>query len=179
MLEQVMEYCNNYFYKAKEVGRFSIVSGRISNRGVFKAGQYVRIIGSDFNDGVYKIESLTDGKINIASLEDEMFEGAIVALAVPKSFLSIVKDIEAFESSASSGISPYISESFENYSYTRATKDGKPLSWVDLYGDRLSQYRKMSDGLRFVKPVQLQTVVTSASGGVLMTDDNEGIEVVK
>lgn len=179
MLEQVMDYCNNYFYKAKEVGKFSIVSGRLNNKGVFKSGQYIRIIGSDFNDGVYKIESLTDGKINIASLEDEIFEGAIVGLAVPKVFLNIVKDIEKFEASASATMSPYASESFENYSYTRATKDGKPLSWVDLFGVKLSHYRKMSDGLRFVKPVQLQSVITSASGGVLMTDDNEGIEVVK
>lgn len=180
MIEQIMSYCNNYFYKARELGKFSIVSGKINNMGIYKPSQYIKIVGSDFNDGVYKIDSIIDGKIVIASLEDEIFDGVIFALSVPRSFLNTIKDIEAYKSSSMTNNNPYTSESFENYSYTKATnKDGIPLSWLDIFKEELKPYRKLNDGVRFVKPIQLQAVVTSSDGGVLMTNDNEGIEVVK
>lgn len=48
-------------------GEFTILNGAIYGLDEkYLVGQYVRVIGSIFNDGVYKIEGLSNGRINIS-----------------------------------------------------------------------------------------------------------------
>ena len=61
MLEQILDFIHNYFVKEVYRGKFKI-SGNTLNVDFLQKGQYYRVIGSVFNDGIYKYSSdqLTD-----------------------------------------------------------------------------------------------------------------------
>lgn len=133
MLEMVMKYCRNYFPKKYFRGSFEIHDGSI-DLPFMKENQYFLIEGSIFNDGVHQYPA--------DELEDEKFEGIITALAVPRAFVDLVEEIKEWNSKNDSS-SQFQSESFGGYSYTKATGiNGQPLSWKDVYRDRLNVYRK-------------------------------------
>lgn len=136
MLEEVMGHCHNYFAVEGQArrGRFEVSGGMIS-LPFLQPGQYFRITGSVFNDGVWR-----SGYMLIA---DEVFEGTVEPLAVPRAFLSLCEEIQAWnENNGTPG--PYQSESFDGYSYTRATnKAGNAVSWQDAFRDRLYPWRKL------------------------------------
>lgn len=95
-------------------------------------GQHIRIIGSMFNDGVYKFPS--------EGLVDEDFNGTVWAMAVPPAFIDLVNRINEWESKNYKVLdSPYTSESFGGYSYTR--QDGS--SWEEHFKKELNRWRKM------------------------------------
>ena len=75
MLEEILEYLNNWFTVEKIFGRFEIKGGSIE-LPFLANGQYFRVIGSVFNDGVYQYQP---GGMN---LTDERFNGAVWALAL-------------------------------------------------------------------------------------------------
>lgn len=144
MLEQVLLY----LYGVKpynwpiarggmHFGKWEIKNGKIALP--LLEGQYFRIVGSVFNDGVYKYgEDL--------SLTDETFEGSVWGLIIPKPVLDLVKEIEAWEAkNGAVANSPYQSESFGGYSYTKATdtKTGGALTWQSVFAPRLSLWRKV------------------------------------
>lgn len=96
LMEDLMLYTKNYFYRWKEYGTYAINNSQIACRGQYKVGQYVRIIGSVFNDGVHEIHSVTNNTITINNLRNEEFKGYICGLAVPKEFYDLVQDIKAY-----------------------------------------------------------------------------------
>ena len=99
-------------------------------------GQYFRICGSVFNDGVYAYAAET--------LTDETFTGTIWALRVPLALSKLVAEIEDYVNTDVAKPSPYKSESFGGYSYTRNTdSDGAPLSWQKAFRSRLNEWRKI------------------------------------
>ena len=99
-------------------------------------GQYFRIIGSVFNDGVHQYPA--------SDLTDEVFNGAIWAMAVPPSVIDLSAEIEEYNKSDSGKSSPYTSESFGGYSYTKATDaNGAPIGWQKAFASRLSKWRKL------------------------------------
>ena len=102
-----------------------------------KPGQYVRIIGSTFNDGVHMLP--LDG------LADETFDGAIWLMAPPNEFIDLVGEIEAWQESQGSAFSgPFTSESFGGYSYTKKTaQDGSEYGWRDAFASKLNRWRKL------------------------------------
>lgn len=136
MLGKVMQHIKNWFVlpDGKHFGTFTIKGGGISLP--FLCGnQYFRIVGSVFNDGVYKYPT--------KELTDETFKGAIWALAVPKDFIETVNKIQEFNASDAARPSPYVSESFKNYSYTKATdSNGAGLSWQTVFATKLNKWRK-------------------------------------
>lgn len=80
------------------------------------------------------------------SLNNEDFEGVVYGLAVPASFLQIVKQIKQFQDkqaeSSNSGLIK--SESFQNYSYTLADNGrGGVAGWKNLFSDDLKPYKKI------------------------------------
>ncbi|MCQ2369202.1 MAG: hypothetical protein MJ007_01855 [Paludibacteraceae bacterium] len=129
-----MMHINNFFPTDKrEDALYTIENGTLALPFVLE-GQYFLIEGSVFNDGIYQYPA-TD-------LVNESFEGTITALAIPKAFLQLVEDIEAYESTASVG--EYTSESFGGYSYQRAVgANGCQASWKDLYRSKLNTWRKV------------------------------------
>ena len=118
-----------------------------------KNGQRFRILGSALNDGIYTYydESAlyNDDDDALADLMDETFTGAIIAMAIPKAFLKIVSDITEWQNKNSQIVeSPYTSESFGGYSYTKATGSGSNaggvLGWRDIFRARLNAYRRIA-----------------------------------
>jgi hypothetical protein len=142
ILTEVCEYLNNYFWQKKITGSFTISGGSIEIPAL-NNGQYFRIIGSTFNDGVH-LYPATD-------LTDEEFEGAIWAMAVPATVIAIASDIKEWQTlyggASSSAMSPFNSESFGGYSYSKSgsgnANSGSNASWQDVFGGRLNKYRKL------------------------------------
>lgn len=134
-LTELCAELHNYFEVSKHFGTFEISGGQIS-LDFLQNGQYFRIIGSTFNDGVYQYPA--------DDLTDEEFNGAIWAMAVPPAVVSLSAEIEEFSSSDAAKPSPYVSESFGGYSYTKATgSNGAPISWQIAFADRLRKWRKL------------------------------------
>ena len=107
-------------------------------------GQYYRIMGSLFNDGVHKYG--TD------VLTDETFEGSVWSLGIPPSIVQLAADIEEWQAkyggANSEAMSPFQSESFGGYSYSKAgggSADGTTAvgTWQGAFAQRLAPWRKI------------------------------------
>lgn len=140
MLTEMCMECKNWFTPkgGKHGGTFTIESKIISPLDFIFDGQYFRIVGSCFNDGVYKNESS-----NLAALVDEVFDGQIWAMNVPPAFVALSTEIEEYCKKYESEISPFTSESFGGYSYTKASDAGIPLSWQKIFANKLNLWRKI------------------------------------
>lgn len=137
MLTEICAELNNYFVKDIIYDDFIITGGMITPDGLFKDGQYYRIVGSVFNDGVYQYPY--DGLI------DERFSGAIWLMSPPKAFLALADDIAEYQKSDAAKPSPFQSETFAGYSYTRVIdyKSGDITSWAKVFKKRLNIWRKI------------------------------------
>lgn len=135
MLERVLRYLRNWFVVSVHTGDFSVENGGIT-LPFLREGQYYRIIGSTLNDGVHKYG---DGQ----EMPNEEFSGEIWALAVPPSLLETVEKIEAWETkNAEAAHSPYQSESFGGYSYSKSA-DSVGSGWQTAFRSELSVWRKL------------------------------------
>lgn len=143
---EVCNYLKNWFDRnqPKYFGNVSIINGALSETYDLKVGQYFRIVGSTLNDGVYQYP--------ITTLTDETFDGAIWGMSLPKAFIALLNDIEAWKtkyaSADSAAMSPFNSESFGGYSYSKSSGAGdtskdKSGTWQGVFGARLAPYRKM------------------------------------
>ncbi len=144
MLTELCAELKNYFLRDRNedihYGEYTISGGSI-DLPFLRIGQYFRIVGSVLNDGVYQYPA--DG------LADEEFTGAVWAMAVPPSVVALSADIDEWnEKNAAALSSPYTSESFGGYSYTKASgssADGSGgYTWRDQFASRLSKWRRLS-----------------------------------
>jgi hypothetical protein len=136
MLEQVLLYLNNWFEVAEYSGEFSVEDGSIT-LPFLVPGQYFRIIGSVFNDGVHQYSA--------SDLTDETFTGTVWALAVPPAVVSLTEEMSTWqEKNGEKADGPYQSESFAGYTYTKASngKGGTVTVW-DAFKTRLAAWRKL------------------------------------
>lgn len=130
----------NYFDLKRAFGTYTISNGTIIIDDM-QEGQYFRICGSVFNDGVYQYPA--------ENLVNETFDGAIWYMAIPPNIVDLVSQMTEWETSNQTAISsPYSSESFGGYSYTRATGgsgadggDGSPNAFSH-FASQLKPYRK-------------------------------------
>ena len=138
MLEQVLRHLNNWFLVEIHEGTFTVENGSIALPFLL-TNQYFRICGSVFNDGLHQYPEV--------DLTDETFTGMVWALAVPKAVVALAEDIAAWEKkNGEAAASPYQSESFGGYSYTKrsAGSDGSTLNgWQDAFRGRLNDWRKL------------------------------------
>ena len=145
MLNEICEHLHNFFdtrdgeFIDRTADTFTISSGLISPlSSSLIAGQYIRIVGSLLNDGIYLLPS----NFTISTLVNETFTGAIFGLAIPRDLVTLDTEITAYV--AANPASGYVSESFGGWSGTRATgASGAPLSWKTVYGARLNRWRKV------------------------------------
>lgn len=151
MLDEVCGYINNFFVtkpNGKHRGDFVIENGNLSVN-FLQDGQYFRIVGSVFNDGVYQYPA--------SDLTAEVFTGEVWAMAVPPAVIALVSDIAewnaAYGAVGSVNMSPFTSESFNNYSYTKGTasrnsgssgSSNTPIGWREMFDSRLNRWRKLS-----------------------------------
>lgn len=144
MLNELCLELKNFFDKGqpKFFGEITIEDGKIKNEEILEkisAGQYFRIVGSIFNDGTYCFNEELE-------LEDETFDGAIWLMAIPKDFLALAKEIEDWQAEYGTALnSPYQSESFGGYSYSKASgkNGGGAVTWQDVFAQRMNLYRKI------------------------------------
>ena len=141
MLTEICEYLNNHFVVSKATGNYTIENSTIVLPQI-KNGQYFRIVGSVFNDGVHQYPAF--------DLVDETFNGAIWTMAVPQTVIALASDIQEWQTSygdaKSPAMSPFASESFQNYSYTKASAsaDGSDTTtWQGAFAKRLNKYRRL------------------------------------
>lgn len=132
----VMRHTRNFFpdtSSAKD-GRWEIAESALDLPFVLP-GQYFLIEGSALNDGVHKAPA-TD-------LTDEIFSGSITPLRVPAAFIDLVERIDAYRVENAT-VSPYASESFGGYSYSKATNaKGKVAGWKDVFASELKGWKKL------------------------------------
>ena len=107
MLEEVLRSLNNWFERDYATGVFEIAGGSIGlPEGWLLDGQYFRIEGSVFNDGLHQWPAV--------DLQDETFTGEIAALAIPKAVTELAASIDEWQAKyGEEAASPYSSESFD------------------------------------------------------------------
>ena len=151
MLAEICGYLKNYFDRnqPKFYGKFLIENGAITsvNDGDMglQTGQYYRITGSVFNDGVWKYG--TD-----VLKDEEPFDGSVWLMSIPPDLIALDKEItdwiEKYGGIDSQNMSPFSSESFAGYSYTKAqgyasVGGGMLNGWQSVYGQHLNRWKKL------------------------------------
>ena len=146
MLTELCQELKNWFELKKYFGTFTIEGGQLTDSSFLQDGQYYRIIGSVFNDGVHVWPE--------DDLVDESFEGAIWAMAVPPTVIALSDKIdewtEKYGSVDSASMSPFQSESFGGYSYSKGSGSSSGSSggssvptWKSVFADDLNRWRKI------------------------------------
>ena len=77
---------------------------------------------------------------------DETFNGTIWALAIPPAVVDLADEISKWqEKNGEASVSPYSSESFGGYSYSKATdaETGGAVTWQSAFKKQLSAWRKI------------------------------------
>lgn len=152
MLTEICQYLHNWFNRKldgsdypKQSGTIAIENGELIT-SILADGQYFRVIGSLFNDGVHKYGDSSD------VLKDEEFEGEIWSMGVPLEIVKLADDVDAwmekYGTVDSEAMSPFSSESFGGYSYNKqqgfaSTGGGMLTTWESIFSDRLSPWRKI------------------------------------
>ena len=154
-ITEICMVCRNFFAPANKketrsfihVGEFTISNKTIAPLDFIQSGQYFRIVGSAMNDGVY---CNTQAGLNV--LTDETFTGEIWEMSVPRAFLSLCAEIDAWrsknESVDSANMSPYTAESFAGYSYQKgggvSQGAGNAVTWQQQFSKRLAAWRRLN-----------------------------------
>lgn len=145
MLTELCAEIRNYFVRDDDDilrGQFTISGGIISPLSL-KEGQYFRIVGSVFNDGVWKYYSA-----GVEGLVDEEFDGAVWAMSVPRAVVELSGEIDGWIAANKDIMnSPYQSESFGGYTYSLksggSSGGANGATWQNVFADRLNPYRKL------------------------------------
>lgn len=141
-LTELCKELNNWFDLKRYFGKFTIEDGVLVDDLGLLTDQYYRIIGSVFNDGVHQYPA-TD-------LQDETFEGAVWAMAIPPQVIALLDKINEWEDKYGEAFSsPFTSESFGGYSYSKSS--GTASSAVEngsngalaVFADELNRWRKV------------------------------------
>lgn len=132
MLYEVLIHIRNLFPREHYEGTWEIKDGSLELP--IADGQYFLIEGSVFNDGVHKYPN--------SSLSSETFSGTITALAIPQAVVDLSEEIEDYL--AKNPATPFMSESFDGYSYSKASsKSGGVATWQSIFKEKLDSWRKL------------------------------------
>ena len=144
-LTELCQELRNWFERDKYFDTFTIENGAIIvPDGSLQDGQFFRVIGSLFNDGVHKYGE--------DELTDEVFTGAIWSMGVPPAVIDLSERITAWiEQYGESVSSPYqsMSEAFGSYSRSWAKANSgqgntnSNPTWRTQFSDELDRWRKI------------------------------------
>jgi len=149
MLTEICAEIKNYFtYEDdKHIGDWAVVSGEITPSFDIPT-DYIRIVGSRKNDGVHK-----RGQNGFDLVDEGSFHGAVWVMSPQKAFLDLAAEIAAWQAKNgaldSQAMSPFNSESFGGYSYSKSGgsasggSSSAGASWRDAYATRLDIYRRI------------------------------------
>lgn len=146
-LTELCQELKNWFVREKFFGEFTIENGAIIvPDGSLQDGQFFRVIGSVFNDGVFQYGE--------DELTDEVFKGAIWSMAVPPAVIELSERISEWSEQYGDTVSsPYqsMSETFGDYSRSwskagsgqgNATSGSGP-TWQSTFASELNRWRKI------------------------------------
>lgn len=147
MLEQILMEIHNWFRVRDSVNGIHPGTYTIENGGIalpfLRDGQYFRIMGSVFNDGLHRYGP------DMEALTDETFNGTIWALAIPKSVVDAALEAEAWMAKNGAIVGGvYSSESFGGYSYTKDTTAADSVSKTGIPAHILAKvngYRRLTE----------------------------------
>ena len=150
MLTEICGYLNNFFVETYYFGHVMVEGNIVFCDGseiTIKEGQYFTIVNAKAKSilGTYKQgDELKDRDIK---------NGAVWLMDIPDNVISLADEIaawmEKYGGVDSVSNSPYNSESFGGYSYTKSSggsSDGSADStpaWAKVYGARLAHYRRI------------------------------------
>lgn len=149
ILTEVCHECNNYFRRFSIRTTYSVEEGRLVGLpdDFLQEGQYFLIVGSIFNDGVHKLSD------ELVLKDEDEFLGNVWSLGIPQEFLDLVSEIsdwnEKYGGTDSVALSPFSSESFGGYSYSKtsggSSSDGSAdgANWKTVFASRLNKWRRM------------------------------------
>ena len=147
-MTELCQEIRNWFDRARYIGSITIgPDGGVYCDGIaagLAEGQYYRVIGSTFADGVH-IYPDADNK-------QESFDGAVWAMAVPPPVIKLAAEIAAwrtkYEAPDAASMSPFFAESFGGYSYSKSVgagtkSSGTAADWKSAFASRLNALRKI------------------------------------
>lgn len=146
MLDEICRELKNYFETGIYHGVFEIRNGTVSPSDFLLDGQYFRIVGSVFNDGIYKGNgAIIDPNFNIC--HNETFAGEVCAMAVPPAVIALAEEIERFNKKVDELClveKGFASESFGGYSYTLGSSAPPAMSeWAGRISKKMNRWRKI------------------------------------
>ena len=139
MLTELCGVLRNWFETDRISGTYTVENGSIT-LPFLQNGQFFRVVGSVFNDGVHQYPDY--------AMPDETFDGSIWPMSVPPALLCLGEEIKAWqEKNGDIAASPYTSESFGGYSYSKSTSGSATgagmVTWQSVFKSRLNQWRKI------------------------------------
>lgn len=138
MLTELCGVLRNWFETDRISGTYTVENGSIT-LPFLQNGQFFRVVGSVFNDGVHQYPDY--------AMADETFDGSIWPMSVPPALICLGEEIKAWqEKNGDIAASPYTSESFGGYSYSKTTSGsatGAGVTWQSVFKSRLNQWRKI------------------------------------
>lgn len=144
-LTELCQELKNWFIRGDSDvhdGEFVIKSGVLEGADFLLENQYFRVEGSIFNDGVHQY--------GVDTLTDETFTGTISGMAIPPAVIELLKSISDWNDKyAASAASPYMSESWNGYSYSKggggsaSGAGGVAMSWQNAFASQLNRWRKV------------------------------------
>ena len=156
MLNEVLEYLNNYFFKytlgvknysySKDVTFTTNTLTATDFSDTFVVGEYILIEGTRLNDGVYKISAIDgtsitiDATLDITIVAEAEVSTTLTKCYIPKDLVALIAEIKTYNTNTTDGIA---SESQGNRSVTYTTSGSDGASgWQGAIASRLSKYRK-------------------------------------
>lgn len=147
MIEQILMEIHNWFRVRDDAdgihpGTYTIENGRLALPFLCD-GQYFRIMGSVFNDGLHRYGP------DMEALTDETFDGTIWALAIPRTVVDAAAEAEEWMTKNGAVVGGvYSSESFGGYSYTKDTTAADSVSKTGIPAHILAKvngYRRLRE----------------------------------
>lgn len=151
-MTELCQYLHNWFDRKpdggtypKYSGTFTVSGGTIAEMsGKLAEGQYYRVMGSLYSDGVHNYGNEED------ILTDEVFDGVIWSMGVPPEIISLAAEISAWKEKYgavdSAALSPFTSEAFGGYSYSKTVNGSSgtgSTGWQGAFAARLNPWRKI------------------------------------
>lgn len=142
MITEVLQFLRNWFVERGLVADIAIVDGELASidgspaSDYLREGDYYRLINSRRNSGVHKFGA--------GGLTDEELYCGIWILAIPQALLDLIVEIEEWQTKhGTAAASPFSSESFGGYSYSKGSGTNGDTSWQSAFLSRLTPWRKI------------------------------------
>lgn len=144
MIQNVLQSINNYFVddycNLDEVTTDGLI---VDQPFLFIPNQYVLVLHSRLNDGVYKVKEVIGNNVvldEVYELFDEKTKDMIIcSLAIPREILNITNEIIAYNEKHNDNV---VSESLGDYSVSYGSMNGD-VSWITAFRKKLEPYKKV------------------------------------